>query len=244
MRPGEKLSRVVTNCLRSQGLRPRRGDILAVASKIVSTCEHRVVKLSDVRLTASSRRLARRWSIDDPLAALVANEADEIVGGVTGFLLTIKNGILTPNAGIDIKNSPPGSATLWPVNPDRSARILRRGLERRFGTRIGVEIVDSRVTALRLGTVGLAIGLSGFCPVLDHRGVHDLFGRSIKVTQSNLADDIASAAHLLMGESAELIGGVIIRGAGIDMTSTASGGLVRLSRERCLIGGSLIQPKA
>ena len=212
-----------------------------MASKIVSTCEARVVKLSGVRLTPRARRLAMRWSIDASLAALVAKESDEIVGGVPGFLLTIKNGILTPNAGIDVKNSPPGSATLWPVNPDHSARLLRRSLERRYKTRLGVEIVDSRVTALRLGTVGLAIGLSGFRPVLDHRGVHDIFGRPVKVTQSNLADDIASAAHMLMGESGERIGGVIIRAAGIPMDSTASGRLARLSHERCLIGVTLLR---
>jgi coenzyme F420-0:L-glutamate ligase len=177
--------------------------------------------------------------MDERLAAVVMNEADQIIGGVNGFLLTVKNGILTPNAGVDIKNSPPGMATLWPINPDRSAHQLRRNLEHRYETTIGVEIVDSHVTALRLGTVGLAIGVSGFVPIRDRRGARDIFGRSIRVTQANVADDMAAAAHFLMGESAERIGAVLIRGASIKADAVRNGRLAKLSRRKCLIGSSL-----
>jgi coenzyme F420-0:L-glutamate ligase len=177
--------------------------------------------------------------MDERLAAVVMNEAEQILGGVNGFLLTVKNGMLTPNAGVDVKNSPPGTATLWPINPDRSARQLRRNLERRYRTTIGVEIVDSHVTALRLGTVGLAIGVSGFVPIRDRRGIRDLFGRPIRVTQENVADDMAAAAHSLMGESAERVGAVIIRGASVQVSEAGNGGLIKLSRKKCLIGNSL-----
>lgn len=230
---------MVSHCLKNEGLRLQRGDILAVASKIVSTCERRVVKLRDVSVTLRAQRLANEWRIDERLAAVVMNEADQILGGVSGFLLTVKNGILTPNAGVDLKNSPPGTATLWPINPDRSARQLRRNLERHYKTTIGVEIVDSHVTALRLGTVGLAIGVSGFVPIRDHRGVRDIFGRSIRVTQANVADDMAAAAHFLMGESAERIGAVLIRGASVEVGALGNGELAKLSRRKCLIGSSL-----
>ena len=240
MNPGEKLAQVVYECLNDEGLTLRRGDILAVASKIVSACEGRVVKLADVRVTTRARRLSHRWRLDERLAAVVVKEADEILGGVNGFLLTVNNGILTPNAGVDLKNSPPGTATLWPVDPDRSAVQLRRSLERRYETKIGVEIVDSHVTALRLGTVGLAIGVSGFVPIRDLRGVLDLFGRPITVTQANVADDIAAAANLLMGESSERIGAVIIRGWPTGISAAGDGRLVKLSARKCLIGSSLV----
>ena len=240
VRPGEKLAETVHSCLRKEGLRLRRGDILAVVSKIVSTCEQRVVKLTDLRVTSRTSRLAVRWKLDELLAAAVVQEADEIIGGVNGFLLTIKDGFLTPNAGIDLKNSPPGTATLWPSNADRSADRLRKNLEHRYHTRIGVVIVDSRVTALRLGTVGLAIGVSGFSPISDHRGVLDLFGRSIRVTQTNIGDDLAAAAHLLMGESSEHIGAVLIRGTPTRMSTTRRGQLAKMQRQKCLIGSSLV----
>jgi F420-0:gamma-glutamyl ligase len=173
------------------------------------------------------------------LAAVVIDEAEQILGGVNGFLLTVKNGILTPNAGVDLKNSPPGTATLWPINPDRSARQLRRNLERRYKTTIGVEIVDSHVTALRLGTVGLAIAVSGFVPIRDRRGIQDIFGRSIRVTQANVADDMAAAAHSLMGESAERVGAVLIRGAPVQACGRGNSGVIKLSAKKCLIANQL-----
>jgi len=240
VRPGEKLTKVVHNCLKEEGLRLRRGDILAVVSKIVSACEERIVKLTDLQVTNRTSRLAARWKLDELLAAAVVREADEILGGVNGFLLTMKDGFLTPNAGIDLKNSPPGTATLWPLNSDRSAERLRRNLEHRYHTRIGVVIVDSRVTPLRLGTVGLAIGLSGFSPIRDHRGVLDLFGRPIRVTQTNVADDLAAAAHLLMGESSEHIGAVLIRGTPTRMGTIRRGQFAKMRRQKCLIGSSLV----
>jgi coenzyme F420-0:L-glutamate ligase len=187
--------------------------------------------------------MAIRWGLDERLAALVLGEADEILGGVRGFLLTVKSGILTPNAGVDLKNSPPGTAMLWPTNPDRSAKRLRTSLERRYRTRLGVEIVDSHVTALRLGTVGLAIGLSGFNPIRDTRGVDDLYGRLIRVTQANVADDIASATHLLMGESTERVGAVIFRGLPIETSLVGEGRLVKFTKRKCLIGSSLAEPR-
>ncbi|HXX73151.1 MAG TPA: coenzyme F420-0:L-glutamate ligase [Candidatus Acidoferrales bacterium] len=240
VRPGEKLTKVVRNCLKEEGLTLRRGDILAVVSKIVSACEERIVKLTDLQVTNRTSRLAVRWKLDELLAAAVMREADEILGGVNGFLLTMKNGFLTPNAGIDLKNSPPGTATLWPSNPDRSAASLRKSLEHLYHARIGVVIVDSRVTPLRLGTVGLAIGLSGFSPIRDHRGVLDIFGRPIRVTQTNVADDLAAAAHLLMGESSEHIGAVLIRGTATRMDTVRKGQPAKMSRQKCLIGSSLM----
>jgi coenzyme F420-0:L-glutamate ligase len=239
VRVGQELSSVVTASLANEGVTPDRGDVVAVASKVVSACEGRIVTLRKVRVSPRAKRLARKWKIDPHLTALVLREADEILGGVPGFLLTVKNGILTPNAGVDLKNSPPGMATLWPGDPDRSARNLRASLERRYATRVGVEIVDSHVTPLRLGTVGLAIGVSGFLPVLDSRKRSDLFGRTIKVTQTNVADDLAAAAQLLMGEAAERIGAVLIRGAPVTLNNSGHSKLARLNRDKCLIASSL-----
>jgi coenzyme F420-0:L-glutamate ligase/coenzyme F420-1:gamma-L-glutamate ligase len=176
--------------------------------------------------------------MNSQLAQLVLEEADSIWGGVRGFLLTIKQGILTPNAGVDVKNSPTGTASLWPAHPNNSASSLRASLMRKDDVGIGVMIVDSRITPLRLGTVGLAIGISGFRTLQDDRGKCDLYGRRVKVTQTNLADDIASAAHLLMGERNERNGLVVIRDAHVTITNRAPANLV-LDARRCLIGSSL-----
>jgi coenzyme F420-0:L-glutamate ligase len=238
VRIGQRLDEVVLDCLEDQALL-REGDIVAVVSKVVSTCENRMLNLDEIRVTIKARRLSRRWRVDQRLAAIVLEEADQVLGGVEGFLLTVKNEILTANAGIDLKNCPPGTAILWPKNADRSAAILRKRREKRYSARLGVIVVDSRVTAMRLGTVGLAIGVSGLTPVIDYRGASDIYGRKTKITQTNVADDLASSAHLLMGEADERIGVVIARGVPVSLPDVGGSRTARLNAARCLIGKNI-----
>jgi len=235
---GQKLDSVVLGTLQKHEFQLLHGDIICVASKVVSIAERRIVHLKQKRVSSDARRLAAKYSMDGQLAQLVLEEADSICGGVRGFLLTIKQGILTANAGVDVKNSPTGTATLWPAHPDKSASDLRASLIRDGNARIGVVIVDSRVTPLRLGTVGIAIGLSGFRTIRDDRGKRDLYGRRVIVTQSNLADDLASAAHLVMGERDEKIGLVVIRNAPVSMDHDDLD-RVKLAPDKCLIGSNL-----
>ena len=235
---GQRLTAVATEALQTEHIALVHGDVVAVASKIVSTCEGRIVNLQKVRSTPAAKRLAKQYKIDEGLTAVVMSESDQILGGVKGFLLTLKSGILTANAGVDVKNAPYQSAMLWPKDSDLSANHLRQSLERKFHTRVGVEIVDSRVTPLRLGTTGLAIGVSGFSPVRDERSNLDLYGRVIKVTQTNVADDIAASAHLLMGEAAERIGAVVIRNIRTTLTKSDSRN-TQIGLNRCLVGSNL-----
>jgi coenzyme F420-0:L-glutamate ligase len=235
---GQELAPVLINALGDEHQALKRGDILAVASKVVSTCESRIVRLQEVKVSTTARRLARRYGIDERLCTIVEAQSDNILGGVKGFLLTMKYYILTANAGVDVKNAPPESAILWPRNPDKSAEKLRRSVDKHYRTRVGVEIVDSRVTPLRLGTTGLAIGLSGFLPVRDERKRFDLYGRAIRITQTNVADDLAAAAHLLMGEAASRIGAVVIRNAGLKAVKGHSSDAV-IAVSKCLVGRNL-----
>ncbi len=236
---GQNLTDVVARALNGQSIRVQKGDVLAVASKVVSLCENQVLILDEVRVSARAKRFANKWEIDERLASVVLREADTVLGGVKGFLLTVKDGILTANAGADLKNSPPGTVTLWPENSDRSAALLRRHLQRGGKTRLGVEIVDSRVTPLRLGTVGLAIGVSGFDPVLDQRAKPDLYGRRVRVTQLNIADDLAAAAHMLMGETADQIGAVVLRNAPVRFNGSKNSKRIKLKQKQCLIGSAI-----
>jgi coenzyme F420-0:L-glutamate ligase len=237
---GQRLAPIVISALEHEHVSLQRGDVVAVASKIVSTCEGRIINLEKTKVTAAARRLAKMYDIDERLTTVVLRESDEVFGGVKGFLLTLKTGILTPNAGVDVKNAPPGAAILWPKNPDLSARGLLRSLERHFQTHVGVEVVDSHVTPLRLGTTGLAIGVSGFAAVRDERSNLDLYGRTIKVTQTNVADDVAAAAHLLMGEAADRIGAVVARNARLTRASS-DGRNAKMDVRKCLIGSSLVK---
>jgi coenzyme F420-0:L-glutamate ligase/coenzyme F420-1:gamma-L-glutamate ligase len=244
IRVGAQLSDVVLDSLKRRNLRLRKGDIVAVASKLVSICEGRVLCLSAVRPSRRAEQIGERWHIDKRLVEMVLHEADAMFGGVPGFLLTLKDGILTANAGIDLKNCPPDTAVLWPSNSDRSATKLRLFLQRSFGGRLGVMIVDSRVTPLRLGTVGLAIGVSGFSCVRDYRGVRDLYGRKIRITRVNIADDLAASTHLLMGEAGERIGIVAVRNAPIALRNLNDSDRARLDISKCLITNGLLESES
>jgi len=236
---GQKLDSVVLKTLYEMEFQLHRDDILCVASKVVSISERRIARLRQKRVSSVARALAEKYSMNRQLAQIVLEEADAICGGVKGFLLTIKQGILTPNAGVDAKNSPTGTVALWPVHPDSSAARLRASVMRTENVRLGVMIIDSRITPLRLGTVGIAIGVSGFRAVRDDRGKRDLYGRRVMVTRSNLADDVASAAHLLMGECDERTGLVVVRNAPVKMTWSDPGKL-SLGVRNCLIGANLL----
>ncbi|HKM77023.1 MAG TPA: coenzyme F420-0:L-glutamate ligase [Candidatus Bathyarchaeia archaeon] len=234
----QRLDSVIIHAFEQHGLTPHTGDVVSVASKIASISEGQTIQLDLVQPSKLADLVSARWKIDRRLAQVIIDESDAILGGVKGFVLTIKHGILTPNAGVDQKNSVLGTVTTWPKNPDLTADKLRMSLRKRFRANIGVEIVDSRVTALRMGTIGLAIGISGFSPIRDERGEKDLYGRSVSATRANVADDIASASHLVMGERNERVGLVLVRGARIHLGRFSSE-LVRLDKRKCLISANL-----
>ena len=198
-------------------LRIESGDILAVASKVVSIVERNILPLREIQPTDFAKKLGRRFGLPSNFVQIVIDEADSVYAGVPGVLLTIKNGDATANSGVDRKNAPPQTVIPWPLNPHRSAEKIRKAINRKTRKKIGVVIVDSRVTPLRLGTVGLAIACSGFQPVGDERGVKDLYGRRVSITFQALADGIAAAAHLLMGETRETTPFVLVRDAPITL---------------------------
>jgi len=240
---GGELSPRIVRAIRKAGLRIRSGDVVAVSSKIVSLSDRRLVKVSSVEPSNSARRLAQRFTMDPSLVQVVLQEADQVLGGVRGALLTVKDGILTANAGIDEKNAPKGHVLLWPKDPDRSARELRNQLAAALHNKLSVIIVDSRVTALRLGTSGVALATAGPPGVRDYRGLKDLSSRVIRITQHNLPDDLASSAHAVMGEGAESTPAALVRMAKTRFPGRVSAHL-KIHPRRCLILGTLWRRRA
>ncbi len=208
-----------------------REDIVAVSSKVISYCEGRIVNLSDVKPSEEALELSRICKLDPSLCELIVNEADEVLGCVEGFVLTLKFGMLCPNAGIDTSNAPEGFAVLYPKDPKRSADLLRGYLERSLDD-VGVVITDSRILPLRRGVCGIALAYSGFRALVDERGKPDLFGKPLKNTFRNLADMIACASQLLMGEANEGIPIVILRGLEVEFGEFEDD--LTLEMERCL----------
>lgn len=168
-------------------------DIIFVTSKILAISQGRCVKITE---TTNKRTLAKK-------------EADEYLPGTH---LSIKNGILVSNAGIDASNGN-GYYVLWPIRIEQTLHELWKKLRRRYGLKnLGIITTDTHSIPLRYGTIGTAIGSFGLEPLLDYRGSKDVFGQPLKYTRANLLDAIAATAVLLMGESGESTPLLILRG--------------------------------
>jgi coenzyme F420-0:L-glutamate ligase / coenzyme F420-1:gamma-L-glutamate ligase len=212
-------------------------DILVLAETAVATAEGNVVLLSTITPSAWAQKLAAQYQMDPRIVEVVLQETDSVVGGISGFLLCMKNGTLLPNAGVDASNAPLGCVTPLPADPDNSALTIKKAVEVQCKVRIGVIIADSRTHAMRRGCSGVAIGCAGITAVIDDRGRSDLFGRTLEVTQRAVADNIVSAAELVMGEADESTPGVVIRGLGLPIGDQT--GIETISADECLFMGML-----
>ncbi|MFZ0004342.1 MAG: coenzyme F420-0:L-glutamate ligase [Methanoregula sp.] len=211
------------------------GDILVLAETAVATAEGNVVMLETITPSSRARELAQQYRMDPRIAEVVINESDSIVGGIPGFLLCMKEGTLLPNAGVDASNAPPGCVVPLPVDPNASALRIKDEISRKCQAKIGVVVADSRTHAMRLGCSGVAIGCAGITSVIDDRGRCDLFGRKLEVTKRAVADNISSAAELVMGEADECTPAAIIRGLGMPIGNQK--GVDSIAAEECLFMG-------
>ena len=194
-------------------------DIVVVSSKFVSVSEGSLIDLNSVKATKRAKSLASKFKMDEKIAQIAMEESDYIVSGIPGFLLTINNGMIAPNAGIDKSNSPPGKIILYPKDSFMSAKRLRKKFLENLGISVGIVISDSRLMPTRIGCTGIAVGVSGFEPVEDERGKKDLYGRELMVTFKATADCLATIGVFLMGESNESTPIVVVRGAKVHKTN-------------------------
>ncbi len=211
------------------------GDILVLAETAVATAEGNVVRLDTITPSARAKELARTYHMDPRTVEVVISESDSVIGGIPGFLLCMKHGTLLPNAGVDASNAPPGCIVPLPADPDASAVHIRDEIASRCHVQIGVIIADSRTHAMRLGCSGVAIGCAGITSVIDDRGRSDLFGRKLEVTKRAIADNIASAAELVMGEADECTPAAIVRGLGMPIGNQV--GVDSIAADECLFMG-------
>jgi coenzyme F420-0:L-glutamate ligase len=215
--PGDNIVQVLIDSMEKQGLQFRENDVLIIAESPLATSENRLVCLDDIVPGEKAREMAEEYQLDAREMELILQECDEIFGGVCGAALTITKGTLAPNAGIDGSNAPQGYVVLLPENPQKSAARIRREIKEHCECMVGVIIGDSRTQPLRLGCVGIALGSSGIVPVEDARGTLDLFGKEMRITRKAVADNLVSAAQLLMGEAGESVPAVLVRGAPVSI---------------------------
>ncbi len=211
------------------------GDVVVIAESAVATAEGRAIDLDTIEPSDEALRLAERYRMDPRAVEVILRESGRVVGGIPGFLLCMKNGTLLPNAGIDASNTPSGTVLPLPADPDASAERIRKAIRERAGADVGVIVIDSRTHAMRLGCSGVAIGCSGVPSVLDECGRPDLFGRELEVTKRAVADCIASAAELVMGEANECVPAAVVRGLRLPVGDYA--GVATIDASECLFMG-------
>ncbi|MCK5389261.1 MAG: coenzyme F420-0:L-glutamate ligase [Candidatus Thorarchaeota archaeon] len=214
--PEDNFVDVLLESLNASGLSLVDNDIITIAETPLGTTEGRVVKLSEVQVSDEAKKLGERYEILPEVAELIIQEADEILGGIPRVVLTIKSNTLMANAGVDKSNIPPGHASLLPLDSRASADRIRTEIKKRTGKTIGVMVIDSRTQPLRVGNIGMALGVAGFRPVADDRGRHDLFGNEMRITRRAIADNLASACTAVMGESDESVPIALIRDAPVE----------------------------
>jgi coenzyme F420-0:L-glutamate ligase / coenzyme F420-1:gamma-L-glutamate ligase len=219
IQPGDDLVEILQHSLAQTPIDLVDGDILVVAQKIISKAEGRLVNLNEVTPSARALALVETTGKDPRFLELVLNESREVLRTRMGTIIVEhQNGFVCANAGIDHSNvhGPYGNAEDWvlllPKDADASAEALRLGLEQRCQVHLGVLIIDSHGRAWRNGIVGTTIGTSNVPGIVDMRGQPDLFGYQLRVTTIAAADELASAASLVMGQAAEQTPVVHVRG--------------------------------
>jgi len=224
---GDDVATLIREAARSADLNLLDHDVLVIAQKIVSKAEGRVVQLDSVEPSARAREWAEAWDKDARVVEVVLRESKRILRMERGILISeTEHGFVCANAGVDTSNVAEGTVTLLPKNPDESAGHIRAALQKHFGVALAVIVSDTFGRPWREGLVNVALGVSGIAPLVDYRGEKDSYGHQLKVTVMAIADELASAAELVMRKSAG-IPVAIIRGFDYESSEGSSGALIR-----------------
>jgi len=217
--PGDSIGKIIGESILSQGDFLYDGDIVIITQKIISKAEDRFVHSASVIPSETAKIISVISQKPPELIELILQESNSVLRyNERAVIVEHKLGFVCANAGIDQSNvlrEKKGEGDwylLLPKNPDKSAEQVRNHLNKIFSTQVGVMIIDSHGRAWRYGTVGTAIGISGLPGLVDLRGKPDLYGRELKITRVGVADELAGAASLVMGQADEKIPAVIARG--------------------------------
>jgi coenzyme F420-0:L-glutamate ligase/coenzyme F420-1:gamma-L-glutamate ligase len=213
---GDCVGALICDACSRQNLSLLDDDVLVVAQKIVSKAERRTVSLDGVEPSPRAIELAQLLDKEPALVEVILRESRAIIRvGGRALIVETHHGFICANAGVDQSNVGRRQVALLPQDPDGSARELRSEIQWRTGKKPAVIISDSFGRPWRVGTVDVAVGVSGLKPIHDERGTMDRYGYQLKAAVAAVADEIASAAELVMGKR-QGIPVVIVRGCEID----------------------------
>ena len=224
IKAGDNLAELICNAAKKQGTSIQDGDVIVVTHVAVSRAEGSVVNLDEIDPSEFAKCIAKQYGKDSSLVEVVLRESKGIVRMRDGILITeSKHGFVCANSGVD-KSNVPGerNVALLPKNPDDSAEKIRKEIKKLTGCDVAVLISDTHGRPLREGEINVAIGVAGIKPIRDRRGEKDLFGYTLRIKQTAIADELASAAELVIGQADEGIPVAIIRGYKYPKSDSAS----------------------
>ena len=213
VKSGDDISKIIKDAILNSDYELCDGDIILIAETLISKAEGNIIKLDDIVPSDKAIEVAGICKKDPKLVEVILQNSTEIAEVGPNLIVTeTKQGFVCANAAIDESNVEDGLATPVPENPDKSASEIREFLESEFEKDLAVIITDTQGRAFRIGAIGTAIGCSGINPLWVRIGEKDLFGRELETTEIATADELASAASLIMGQADEGLPVVIISG--------------------------------
>jgi len=236
IKESDDLAGLICEAAEKQGTPLQNGDILVVTHVVVSRAEGNVVNLDDVAPSEFAKNLASQYNRDPSLIEVVLRESKSIVRMGEGHIIAeTKHGFICANAGVDRSNVPgERNVALLPVDPDASAQRIRKRIKELTSKEVAVIISDTHGRALRRGEINVAIGIAGMKPIRDRRNEKDLFGYTLQVKQTAIADELCSAAELVIGQADEGVPAAIIRGYPYEKAEEVSAGDLIWPKEKAL----------
>jgi coenzyme F420-0:L-glutamate ligase/coenzyme F420-1:gamma-L-glutamate ligase len=221
---GDNLAELICNAAKKQNTPIRERDVIVITHVAVSKAEGNVVNLDEVSPSERAKEIAQQTDKEPALVEVILRETKEIVRMRPNSLITeTKSGIVCANAGVDRSNvEGERNIVLLPENTDDSAQKIRQEIKRLTGCDVAVIVSDTHGRPFRMGEMNVAIGVAGIKPIRDRRGEKDLFGYVLRIKQTAIADELASAAELVIGQANEGIPVAIIRGYKYQATENAS----------------------
>ena len=213
VKEADKLPEIIGESLEKNNITLKDDDVLVLAETVVSKAEGNIIKIEDVQVTPEAEEISRKSGKDPKQCQIILDNSAEVIRCNEGLIITeTPHGFVCANSGVDNSNCEDGFVTPLPVNPDKSAADIKKYLDGRFNVNTRIIISDTHGRAWRVGAIGVAVGVSGLHPCTDFRGSYDLYGNELMSTIEATADELASAASLLMGQSDSGICLVLIRG--------------------------------
>ena len=236
IKKGDNLGKLIVEAAKKQNTPIQPKDIIVVTHVVVSKAEGNVIDLDKVKPSEKAKEIAKKTNKDPALVEVILQETKDIVRvGQNSIITETASGIICANAGVDRSNvSGDRNVVPLPKNPSGSAENIRKEIKRLTDADVAVIISDTHGRPFRLGEINVAVGVAGFKPIRDRRGEKDLFGYVLKIKQTAIADELSSAAELVIGQANEGIPAAIIRGYNYQADENASATSLTRAKERDL----------